>query len=223
MALELDYMEYSTDPLARAAYNGVESVKVSFETGADDVSSIGDSGGVDYRHGMKFTIAGDIVCTSVSTYISSKTGTPTGDMTFRIETNSGANKPSGTLAHANATGAIPNASLTTAAWNKVNFTPFTLPAGTYWLCISIPNQANNNYWGTSRDNAGGTGQEAYSTDGGTTWTLTGVNTYLNYFRIYETPLLAYSEPTIKTQGDYSLKGVAVITDSLNKTLTRTIT
>lgn len=32
----------------------------------------------------------------------------------------------------------------------------------------------------------------------------------------------YSEPTIKIQGSYSLKGVAVMTGSLNKTLTRTV-
>jgi hypothetical protein len=38
----------------------------------------------------------------------------------------------------------------------------------------------------------------------------------NYF------LQSYSEGTIKTQGSYSLKGIAEITDSLNKTLTRTI-
>ena len=36
-----------------------------------------------------------------------------------------------------------------------------------------------------------------------------------------TNLQSYSESTIKTQGSYSLKGVAAITDSLNKTLTRT--
>ncbi len=35
-------------------------------------------------------------------------------------------------------------------------------------------------------------------------------------------LQSYSEATIKTQGSYSLKGVAAITDSLNKTLTKTI-
>jgi hypothetical protein len=35
-------------------------------------------------------------------------------------------------------------------------------------------------------------------------------------------LQSYSEPTIKTQGSYSLKGVATITASLNKTLTRTV-
>jgi len=35
-------------------------------------------------------------------------------------------------------------------------------------------------------------------------------------------LQSYSEDTIKTQGTYSLKGTALITDSLNDTLTRTI-
>lgn len=35
-------------------------------------------------------------------------------------------------------------------------------------------------------------------------------------------LQSYSESTIKTQGSYALKAVAAITDSLNKTLTRTV-
>jgi hypothetical protein len=38
---------------------------------------------------------------------------------------------------------------------------------------------------------------------------------------YAGNLTSYSESTIKTQGSYSLKGVASITDSLNKTLTKT--
>lgn len=38
---------------------------------------------------------------------------------------------------------------------------------------------------------------------------------------YPNDLLTYSEPTIKTQGSYSLKGAAAITDSANKTLTKT--
>ena len=39
---------------------------------------------------------------------------------------------------------------------------------------------------------------------------------------YSTTLLSYSEPTIKTEGTYALKGYAELTTSLNKTLTRTI-
>jgi len=38
---------------------------------------------------------------------------------------------------------------------------------------------------------------------------------------YLTSLQSYSEPTIKTQGSYSLKGVAAITSSLNETFTHT--
>jgi hypothetical protein len=49
-----------------------------------------------------------------------------------------------------------------------------------------------------------------------------VNTIgLRRIELQEYPLQSYSEPTIKTQGSYSLKAVAAITDSLNKTLTKT--
>jgi hypothetical protein len=46
-----------------------------------------------------------------------------------------------------------------------------------------------------------------------------------YFKVYQSaPVLqSFSESTIKTQGSYALKAVAAITDSLNKTLTRTAT
>ena len=50
-------------------------------------------------------------------------------------------------------------------------------------------------------------------------------TYIDWFKagsVGVLPLQSYSESTIKTQGTYSLKGVAAITDSLNDTLTRTI-
>jgi hypothetical protein len=49
----------------------------------------------------------------------------------------------------------------------------------------------------------------------------------SYVRIHEltfigsTVLQSYSEATLKVQGSYALKGIAAITDSLNKTLTRT--
>ena len=39
---------------------------------------------------------------------------------------------------------------------------------------------------------------------------------------YPSPLLTYSEPTIKTQGSYAIKSSAPVTTSLNKTLTRTV-
>jgi hypothetical protein len=54
---------------------------------------------------------------------------------------------------------------------------------------------------------------------------TNANIYIAEVQFYEdiqAILQSYSEDTIKTQGDYSLKGVAAITDSLDKTLTRTL-
>jgi len=49
----------------------------------------------------------------------------------------------------------------------------------------------------------------------------------NYLQITEIEMMeanlqCYSEDTIKQQGSYSLKGIALITDSLNDTLTRTV-
>jgi len=49
-----------------------------------------------------------------------------------------------------------------------------------------------------------------------------VNAQVAYVSNDANDLVDYSESTIKTQGTYSLKGIAAITDSLNKTLTRTI-
>jgi len=39
---------------------------------------------------------------------------------------------------------------------------------------------------------------------------------------YPSPVLSYSEATVKTQGSYALKSTAPVTTSLNKTLTRTV-
>ena len=50
------------------------------------------------------------------------------------------------------------------------------------------------------------------------WTANFTPPNLAYYK----QLDIFSEATIKTQGLYSLKGIAAITDSLNKTLTRTI-
>ena len=54
------------------------------------------------------------------------------------------------------------------------------------------------------------------------WHVTYTYTYIANIDMRESNLQSYSESTIKQQGTYSLKGVAVITDSLSDTLTRTI-
>jgi len=72
------------------------------------------------------------------------------------------------------------------------------------LCLNT-----NEGSGTSVDDVSSNNKNG--TLSGTTWGTTDALT-----------LQSYSESTIKTQGSYSLKGIAVATDSLNKTLTRTV-
>jgi len=81
-----------------------------------------------------------------------KTGSPTGTMTLRIETDS-AGDPSGTLADANATVTVAESSLGTSyGWAEFDFgTDFALSGSTtYWLVLSTDRSASDtNYveWG----------------------------------------------------------------------------
>jgi hypothetical protein len=144
---------------------------------------------------------------------------PTGNWTFRIETDSGG-VASGTLVNANATVSVtPVAAGNTA---KGYFpVPISLSAATtYWLVVSAADQVTGANWRLSMNNTSSyaNGAIAYSIDGAA-WTT---QTRDLYFKIYGAcALQSYSESTIKTQGSYSLKVLAVITDSLNKTLTKT--
>lgn len=221
MPTTLDLMEYANDAAAQAAYvtSDGEVIEENFEAGGDDKSALGnDATGEKRWLTVRFITDAAIFCSSASIYLEGVTGAPTGDMTFCIETDD-ANEPSGTLAHANATGTIANGSIATPAWNKLSFTPFSLAAGTYWLIASIPDQANNNFWHWTRDNDG-VGWYGQSGDDGVSWTV--FEHFVHYFRIYAVHLQCYSEDTIVEQGTYSLKGLAQETDSLNDTLTRTI-
>lgn len=53
-------------------------------------------------------------------------------------------------------------------------------------------------------------------------TTDDIVSHLDYIKIGELNLQCYSEDTIKEQGDYSLKAIAKITNSLNDTLTHTV-
>ena len=219
----LDYMEYATDGAAQLAYvssDASETIKANYETGKDNVTAIGNIGGTEYWSTGKIVLAADIICSSVSVSLAANIGSPAGDLTFRLETDD-TEKPSGTLAHANATYAL--ASPTASAWNKIPFSSFVLPAGTYWLVISAPAQVNNTRytWDVkSSGGNGGTGRRGYSGDAGANWSVDAFQVYL---RLYSPAgLECYSDDIIPEQGTYCLKVIAVITASLNTTLTRTV-
>ena len=217
----IDLMEYSTDALAQAAYATNSTEVVDRQVTGDMYGTVlGDTGGLETRKAQIFRLSKNLCITAVE--IKNRqagAGTPSGNWTLRIETES-SSKPSGTLAHANASVVVAPPSINTII--KGTFAnPFVLNGSTnYWLVVQCDNQSTDNYWRISSTDVVYTGQ-AYSFDGGATWTIDP--NYELYHKIYTKSLQCYSETTIKTQGTYALKGVAAATDSLNKTLTRTIT
>ncbi len=130
-------------------------------------TSLGNNGGKEYRQAQKIVLTEARAFTSVEVQFSKKIGSPSGDVTCRIETDSSG--PSNTLANANAT---KNLNPTDSAWNKFTFdTSFILPAGTYWITLRCSNQSTNNYWVIYYSTQGtyASGNAYISTNGGTTW------------------------------------------------------
>ena len=101
-----------------------------------------------------------------------KTNSP-GNITVRIETDNG-NKPSGTLADANATFTIAAGDVSAVAGyvSKYSTNPFTLSANTkYWIVVSAAGVDGSNYYRWYYDtNKYPKGNGSYSNDSGTSWT-----------------------------------------------------
>lgn len=225
--LELDFMEYANDAAAQAAYvtdGGYTETVDQEQTSSANAIYFGDIGGAEYRQAQSFQLSGALTVTAVEIKrVSPTVGSPSGNWTLRIETDSGG-VPSGTLANANASIVVSPPAENTII--KGSFaTPFALSASTtYHIVVQCDNQTTNYGWDSGYDATGSyaSGNRCESTNGGSTWS--GALGDL-YFKVYvqATALLqSYSEATIKTQGSYALKVEAAVTDSLNKTLTRTL-
>ena len=224
--LEIDYMEYSSDANAQAAYvtNGGASDAVDQEcTGENTYYVIGQKSAVVYEEGQSFQLSGALTVSAVELRQYGTLGSPTGQIHIRIETSNGGTPayPSGNLADANASVSID------APGDSTNFkatfaTPFALSAATtYFILVYADAQSNNNAWYLSGITTGGygSGNRSYKYNG--TWYNSATQDM--YFKIYTQTagvLTSYSESTIKTQGSYALKAVAT-TGALNKTLTKT--
>jgi hypothetical protein len=87
--------------------------------------------------------------------------------------------------------------------------------------LSCAAQSTNNCWNLEADTSHSYANGGFGRYLDTVWQDQS-GTFDIPFRVYENTynLQSYSEATIKTQGSYSLKGVAT-TGALNKTLTRT--
>jgi len=221
----LDMMEYATDAAAQTAYvsNGFSDESVlQQQTDGSDSSAFGDIAGTEYRRAQSFQIQSAAYITAVEVKAGgTKVGSPTGNWTLRIETDNGG-VPSGNLANANASIAV-TPPVANAIVKGTFATPVELSIDTtYWIVIQCDNQSPDNYWYLLVNSFGGYSYGQMATLSGGSW---GINSGFDiYFKLYSKTqyLQCYSEPTIKNQGDYSLRCNASITTSLNKTLTRTI-
>jgi len=104
----------------------------------------GDAGGEERRYAQAFQLSGTKVVTAVEFKWWDIVGSPTGNLTYRIETDN-AGIPSGTLANANASIVVTPVSNNIL---KGTFaTPFSLNGSTtYHLVIQCDNQANDTGW-----------------------------------------------------------------------------
>src|SRR3990167_1099789 len=222
---ELDFMEYSSSALAQAAY--VSSDALSAETvdqqniSTNTSTNIGGVAGGQYCHSQSFQLSVYAQMVAVEGKQVSTVGSPTENWHFELGADDGAGKPSATV--------LSNVDIAAPGDGNVGkgsfATPFYLSPGvTYHMVLKADSQTDGNYWNIAGHNDGSyaNGNECYSDDGGTTWATR--TTWDLYFKIYvKYPILqSFSESIIKTQGSYSLKGIAAVTDSLNDTLTRTV-
>jgi len=153
----------------------VEAVSQS-QTTATSNGNMGDVGGVETRYAQTFTFSTAYQCPRVDVYLNAANGSPTGNITCRIETTSGG-VPTGTLISV-------GASITRAAatgWVSFDFNSVlqfgvAIPASTvYALVLVVDNQATDNYFKWGRIATGGyaNGQACVSVDGGANWAADG--------------------------------------------------
>ena len=164
----------------------------------------GDGSNTEYHIAQSFSLAAAKTITAVEIKEGGAvSGTPTGNWTIRIETES-ASKPSGTLADANASIVVAPPGLSTTV--KGSFaTPFALSASTnYWVVVHCDNQGTNVRWNMrcQTPSQSTVGIVAYSANG--TWTT--ASTYDMWLKVYTlveatgNPMYAYKQQQQLFQG-----------------------
>jgi hypothetical protein len=151
------------------------------QTGEDAGSfNLGDVGDTEYREGQSFQLSGAYSVTAIEVKHGTDTGSPTGNWTIRIETDS-AGVPSGTLADVNASVVVvPPAANTIIKGTFATAIPLS-GATTYWIVVNCDNQTTNTRFGILGNTGGyACGREAVKADD--TWTA--ISTYDFYFKFY---------------------------------------
>lgn len=227
--MTLDYMEYSSDSLARAAYvssSGLTDVLGQNYTGADVITNALGYGGYG-AVSQSFTVSTTQLLSKVALELKIQAGSPTYNITCELQTNA-AGYPSNTALATSST--ILNGTSVTSSYAYYDFLfdNVTISASTiYHIVWKTSTQDSSNYFviHTKAGGAGYTSGESYSDSGtGTDWsTPARDNGDLNFKQYYSTyNLEAFSEATIKQQGLTSLKCIAKTPSGASCTLTRTI-
>lgn len=125
---------------------------LSITNTAPSGNSIGNNAGIYYRHAQSFLSGNSWTITGADIWALRGAGTNNVPLLVRIETDS-SNKPSGTLAHANATASIPSFTDATHVQKTVSFTSFLLSNSTkYWLVLKTgESEASGQYYRSKYD------------------------------------------------------------------------
>lgn len=225
--IEIDFMEYANNGDAQAAYvtNGAgsaEALDQSYsESNYDNTWSLRTVTGTRYKIGNTFTAGATGNLTKCKFYLR-KNSSPTGNIFATLYATS-AGIPTGS-----AIATSDNVDVSTLGVFALQTFTFSTPGGVvngtvYAIMVEgdfTLSDTNNVSVGddvSSPSYAGGEGY-LYTTSWGASSTDFCFYTYVTGID----SLQSYSEATIKTQGSYALKGIAAITDSSAKTLTRTL-
>lgn len=254
MAVEIDYMEYSTDALAQAAYVTNGTFRSNADIDDEDMAVITDWSDTDQDTGVSsqvtfdgksclklesgtgatFAYAGrsqDIgsfgarTVVSINLYFDS-IGTLAGNDMLQFVICNGTKRCDFRFASdglyvytSSAFAEIGTDLVTQDAWHEWTF-DLNWSAYTFNTYIDKALTVSGSAFGQNDASANGL---TYFAQYGLSRTVTRIS-YVDWFKAgsaFAGGLESYSEASIKNQGDYSLKGIAAITDSLNKTLTKT--
>ena len=222
----IDYMEYVTNDDAQAEYvsNGATPVAIITQSQLTNNEAFGvdwttATEAIAFSQGFKTATVDDIKKFTLTIRVLG--GTTGGTITGYIYNDDGAGKPNAVLA----TFSNMNANLIGADFADFDFTgTYTPVVGTQYHIVIVWTSGTIGI--TMQLGANSSGGYA---DGNVSYYRTdiGWNAYSPhdcYFKLYQNiiPLQCYSESTIKSQGSYSLKINAQHSDSLNDTLTKTL-
>ena len=226
---ELDYMEYPSNGQAQAAYKSSDSeiaytLEEERNVAVDNHVGLSTSGAGGLELDLlayPFIPSGSYNIAKVEVHLR-KVNSPTGNVWTELWSDNGSDDPDEQLGSDSSTKAASalQASDTFEAFTFASFIPDT--NGTKLFLVLNDDRAkddtNKVEWAGNAA-AESTKGHYYQTPTWSNWGDVNFN-----FKIYSgvTPLQCYSEATIKSQGSYSLKGVAAPTVSLNETLTRTV-